>query len=275
MFHRVSVVDKNINERSRYKSDGIQVYFSLCSFFPTNGLIKPTESLLRKALLEYGSILDISVKDYQIYRDQSLQEGYGFIWLKTEDDMRRMASMVQNMNYQGITISCSLTRQNSHKIALKSTNAIHHNIRSLNGQQGITKDEIVSSVTPSMKNQPLTPSMKNQLIPPQNSLFVNTSQSSQLTNSTPSPVVTIARDHGASSQPFPPYVRTDQPMQLTNTVPAPVVTTIIRDSISSPLQPVVPNTLNYPNMERTPSSMMLNAHSMTRPTSLLYYQHDN
>ena len=106
----------------------MQLYFNLCSFFPTNDLIKPTESLLRKALIGFGSILDISVKDYHNHPDQSLQEGYGFLWLSNSEDAARMVSIVQNMNYYGISISCSPLRQRNNQTELFQSSSPYGNI---------------------------------------------------------------------------------------------------------------------------------------------------
>ncbi len=58
-------------------------------------------------------VIDVSVKEYAMYRDQNMQEGYGFLTLASYDDAMRVASAVQNVCFEGVTLTCQLTHQHN------------------------------------------------------------------------------------------------------------------------------------------------------------------
>ena len=115
-FDRVAIANQKENNRSQQSSgaaQGTKVHVSFCSYFPTNNLLKPTEAFLLKAFIMYGRIMDVTVKDYAVYRDQNLQEGYGFVTMASYDEALKMVSNVQNMCIDGIVLTCQLTHQHN------------------------------------------------------------------------------------------------------------------------------------------------------------------
>ncbi len=64
----------------------------------------------------HGRILDVTVKDYTVYRDQNLQEGYGFVTMASYEDALNVVSNVQNTCIDGIVLTCQLARHHSHSI---------------------------------------------------------------------------------------------------------------------------------------------------------------
>ena len=76
-------------------------------------LVRPTEAFLRKFFIQFGCILDVSVKEYAIYHDQNMQEGYGFITYESEECIHRAVQACQNVIVQGITLKCTITHQHN------------------------------------------------------------------------------------------------------------------------------------------------------------------
>ncbi len=68
-------------------------------------------------------VIDVSVKEYAMYRDQNMQEGYGFLTLASYDDAMRVASAVQNVCFEGVTLTCQLTHQ--HNPSSKKNKGFH------------------------------------------------------------------------------------------------------------------------------------------------------
>ncbi len=98
---------------------GVQVHVSFCSFFPSNEVegnlsLKPTESFLRRHLVDYGLILDVTVKDYQQYRDSNMQEGYGFVTFSKVEEALEASRKCQDVEVEGITLRCTMTHRNRH-----------------------------------------------------------------------------------------------------------------------------------------------------------------
>ena len=97
--------------------EGVQVHVSFCSFFHSNEVegnlsLKPTESFLRRHLVDYGLILDVTVKDYQQYRDSNMQEGYGFVTFSRVEEALEASRNCQDIVVDGITLKCTMTHRN-------------------------------------------------------------------------------------------------------------------------------------------------------------------
>ncbi len=103
---------------STQREEGVQVHVSFCSFFPSHEVVegnlslKPTESFLRRHLVDYGLILDVTVKDYQQYRDSNMQEGYGFVTFSKVEEAHEASRKCQDVEVEGITLKCTMTHRN-------------------------------------------------------------------------------------------------------------------------------------------------------------------
>ncbi len=72
---RVALSDKRENTRpwNDQNSPGIQVHVSFCSFFEAQNeeqrkdMPRPTESFIRRALVDQGNFMDVTIKEYQIH----------------------------------------------------------------------------------------------------------------------------------------------------------------------------------------------------------------
>lgn len=96
------------------QNEGIQMHVSCCSFFNFNEqLVKPSESFLRKFFVQFGSVIDITIKEYAVYHEQNMQEGYGFVSFETEDAVMRAIAACQNVIVHGITLKCTITHQHN------------------------------------------------------------------------------------------------------------------------------------------------------------------
>jgi RNA recognition motif-containing protein len=95
-----------INE---HENNGVQVHVAFSSFFPEDKILRPTEGWLRKTFTKYGVLLDCCVKEYQQYKESNMQEGYGFIAFHSYEDAVKVTNVCQNLNVQGITLTCSMS----------------------------------------------------------------------------------------------------------------------------------------------------------------------
>jgi hypothetical protein len=117
---RLSVSDgsyKPADVIDNLQDQGVQIHISFCSFFPSHEVVanlalKPTESFLRQHLEQYGEIVDVTVKDYQQYRETNMQEGYGFVTFRMYKDAMEASRRCQDVVVEGITLCCSITHRN-------------------------------------------------------------------------------------------------------------------------------------------------------------------
>ena len=66
---RVALIEKKIDTKNGPASRGIQVHCSFSSFFgPGQEIVLPTEMLLRKTFTPYGTLLDVSIKEYKNFK---------------------------------------------------------------------------------------------------------------------------------------------------------------------------------------------------------------
>jgi RNA recognition motif-containing protein len=107
-------------------------------------IVRPTESFLRKFFVQFGTVMDISVKEYAIYRvsccctrylhqwfanclltaipqEQNMQEGYGFVSFETEDCIMRAINACQNVIVHGVAIKCTITHQHNPHVKKQPT----------------------------------------------------------------------------------------------------------------------------------------------------------
>ena len=112
---KVAISDRR-NDHSRpglsqqdQEGNGIQVHVAFSSFFPEDKVIRPSEAWLRKTFTKYGILLDCCVKEYQQYKESNMQEGYGFIAFTSYEDAVKVTNICQNINVQGITLTCSMS----------------------------------------------------------------------------------------------------------------------------------------------------------------------
>ncbi len=71
----MALSDKRENTRpwNDQNSPGIQVHVSFCSFFEAQNeeqrkdMPRPTESFIRRALVDQGNFMDVTIKEYQIH----------------------------------------------------------------------------------------------------------------------------------------------------------------------------------------------------------------
>jgi hypothetical protein len=74
-FNRVALSDKRENTRpwNDQSNPGIQVHISFCSFFDIaeeeqrKNILRPTESFIRRTLVDQGNFIDVTIKEYQIH----------------------------------------------------------------------------------------------------------------------------------------------------------------------------------------------------------------
>ena len=71
--------------------------------------------------MDFGKIVDVSVKDYQVYHEKNMQEGYGFVTFQSYECAMATCASAQNITLDGISMTCTLTHQ--HNPASKK----HHN----------------------------------------------------------------------------------------------------------------------------------------------------
>ena len=75
----------------------------------TNQVVKPTEQLLRKFFMRFGSVSDIQVNWYDSSPLSRRQEGYGFVTLFHRETYE---SVLMNPTHviDGITLICTATK---------------------------------------------------------------------------------------------------------------------------------------------------------------------
>ncbi len=109
MGRRLRVAISGRRDETREDLEGIQVYVSFTSSFPKDKVKPPTEGWLRRVFVEYGVILDCSVKEYQEHKTMDKQEGYGFISFRSYDDALHVIKVCRSVTIEGITLTCSLS----------------------------------------------------------------------------------------------------------------------------------------------------------------------
>ncbi len=115
-FGRVAIADQNRSHQKLSSEQGTKVHVSFSSFFPANSLLKPTEVFIHKSLIGYGKMIDVTVKDYTVYRDQNLQEGYGFVTMASHEAALKLVENVQDTCFDGIVLTCQLTHQHNQSL---------------------------------------------------------------------------------------------------------------------------------------------------------------
>jgi hypothetical protein len=77
----VAISERRFDARTLQGTEGIQIHISFVLFLMRILYFVQRRLFLERRLWGYGIILDVSVKEYQNYRDQHMQEGYWLSYL--------------------------------------------------------------------------------------------------------------------------------------------------------------------------------------------------
>jgi hypothetical protein len=106
----VATAEKRHEVRASGKDRGVQMHVLFSSAFRRDEeLLRPTELFLRKLFMRFGSIVDVAVKEYVVYAEQQVQEGYGFVSFDSPDSLLAAVQACSALLVQGLAIKCTVT----------------------------------------------------------------------------------------------------------------------------------------------------------------------